>query len=84
MPSFLGLHKPNPIEINNPNRLSCFIKTMPRLEDLSLTQVLNSDVTCRVCRGQRMIATRNRYTHKMYFSHCLHCNGSGRMSNRES
>ena len=73
--------KPEPLLVSNVNRLRPLIKDLPRLQDLNLTQVLSSEVTCRVCYGKRVVAIRDRKYGSISYSHCLHCNGLGTMRN---
>lgn len=66
------------------NELQPFYRTLPRLEDLNLTQVQNSTVCCRVCRGSTMTATASDVFNSYTFKKCLHCLGTGVMSNNIS
>ena len=74
--------KSQPLLINNLNRIKPKFWDMPELHTMNLRQTLNTTVVCRVCRGQRVHYIRNRETGTLQKSHCLHCNGSGEMSNR--
>ena len=74
--------KSQPLLINNVNRVKPKFWDMPELHTMNLRQTLNTTVVCRVCRGQRVHYIRNRETGTLQKSHCLHCNGSGEMSNR--
>ena len=73
--------KSQPLLINNLNRIKPKFWDMPELHTMNLRQTLNTTVVCRVCRGQRVHYIRNRETGTLQKSHCLHCNGSGEMSN---
>jgi hypothetical protein len=75
--------KAEPLLIANVNRIKPLIRNMPELYTLNLSQTLLTDVCCRVCRGKRITYIRNRESGSMQISYCMHCNGSGRMSNRE-
>ena len=75
--------KSQPLLINNVNRVKPKFWDMPELHTMNLRQTLNTTVVCRVCRGQRVHYIRNRETGTLQKSHCLHCNGSGEMSNHE-
>ena len=75
--------KSQPLLVNNVNRIKPLINTMPQLSALNLNQTLNTEVVCRVCRGKRIHYIRNQEIGTLQISHCLHCNGSGVMSNRE-
>ena len=75
--------KSQPLLINNVNRVKPKFWDMPELHTMNLRSTLNTQVTCRVCRGQRVHYIRNRETGTLQKSHCLHCNGSGEMSNHE-
>ena len=57
---------------------------IPKLSDLAMTQTLNTFVVCRVCRGQRIVAIKSDTLKTFTYKKCLFCQGSGRMSNRES
>ena len=74
--------KSQPLLINNVNRVKPKFWDMPELHTMNLRQTLNTTVVCRVCRGQRVHYIRNKETGTLQKSHCLHCNGSGEMSNR--
>ena len=74
--------KSQPLLINNVNRVKPKFWDMPELHTMNLRQTLNTTVVCRVCRGERVHYIRNRETGTLQKSHCLHCNGSGEMSNR--
>jgi len=74
--------KSQPLLINNVNRVKPKFWDMPELHTMNLRQTLDTTVVCRVCRGQRVHYIRNRETGTLQKSHCLHCNGSGEMSNR--
>ena len=74
--------KSQPLLINNLNRVKPKFWDMPKLHTMNLRQTLNTTVVCRVCRGERVHYIRNRETGTLQKSHCLHCNGSGEMSNR--
>ena len=58
-------------------------REIPKLEHLNLTQTPKSVVTCRVCRGQRIVAIESNVFHSYTFKKCLLCKGSGVMSNNE-
>ena len=75
--------KSQPLLVNNVNRIKPLFHTMPELSTMNLRSTLNTTVVCRVCRGKRVHYIRNRETNSLQTSHCLHCNGSGEMSNRE-
>jgi hypothetical protein len=75
--------KSEPLLVNNVNRIKPLINTMPELSALNLNQTLNTEVVCRVCRGKRVVYIRNQEVGTIQISHCIHCNGSGVMSNRE-
>ena len=75
--------KSQPLLVNNVNRIKPLINTMPALSTLNLNQTLNTEVVRRVCRGKRIHYIRNQEIGTIQISHCLHCNGSGVMSNRE-
>ena len=75
--------KSQPLLINNVNRVKPKFWDMPELHTMNLRQTLNTTVVCRVCRGERVHYIRNRETGTLQKSHCLHCNGSGEMSNHE-
>ena len=45
------------------------------------TQTPKSIVTCRVCRGQRIVAVESNVFHSYTFKKCLLCKGTGLMSN---
>ena len=74
--------KSQPLLINNVNRVKPKFWDMPELQTMNLRQTLNTTVVCRVCRGQRVHYIRNKETGTLQKSHCIHCNGSGEMSNR--
>jgi len=74
--------KSQPLLINNVNRVKPKFWDMPELHTMNLRQTLNTTVVCRVCRGQRVHYIRNKETGTLQKSHCIHCNGSGEMSNR--
>ena len=74
--------KSQPLLINNVNRVKPKFWDMPELHTMNLRQTLNTTVVCRVCRGQRVHYIRNKETGTLQKSHCMHCNGSGEMSNR--
>ncbi len=57
---------------------------IPKLETLNLSQVENSYVRCRLCRGQKVVAIKSDTLRTFTFKHCLLCEGRGIMSNRES
>ena len=76
-------NKSEPLLLNNYNRIKPLIHSIPQLNELNLSQVLNSEVVCRVCRGKRVHYVRNQEVNTLKISHCLHCNGSGVMTNRE-
>ena len=56
---------------------------MPKLSELHLTQTPKSIVTCRICRGQRIVAIESNVFHSYTFKKCLLCKGSGVMSTDE-
>ena len=56
-------------------------REIPRIEHLKLTQTPKSIVTCRVCRGQRIVAVESSVFHTYTFKKCLLCKGTGLMSN---
>jgi len=66
------------------NELQPLYHTLPRLEDLKLTQQQHTIVCCRVCRGTRLIAIESDVFHSYTFKKCIHCNGTGVMSNNIS
>jgi len=79
--------KSEPLLVNNVNRIkpkfwSMPELTLPELYTMNLRQTLDTMVTCRVCRGKRVTYIRNRETGTLQKSHCMHCKGSGEMSNR--
>lgn len=81
MKSFL--HKPEPLLVRNVNGLKPLLNRLPALHELNLNQTLNTIVSCRVCYGHGHIYTRNSKFGTLHKTHCLHCNGSREMSNRE-
>jgi len=81
MPFFSSNHTAEPVIIKRLDKMAPLIHQMPELSALNLTQVLNSEVTCRVCRGQRVVCVRSRHNNKLSYTHCLNCLGSGRMRN---
>jgi len=56
-------------------------REIPRIEHLKLTQTPKSIVTCRICRGQRIVAVESSVFHSYTFKKCLLCKGTGLMSN---
>ena len=70
-----------PLLVSNVNRIKLKETTLPQLSDLNLTQVLNSEVTCRVCRGNRVVYVRSRADSRLNISNCMNCKGTGKMRN---
>ncbi len=59
-------------------------RRIPKLQDLKLTQVLNSVVTCRLCRGDSRVAISSDARDTYRIRKCLMCGGSREQSTRES
>jgi len=76
-------NKSEPLLVNNVNRIKPKLWSMPELYTMNLSQTLNTTVACRVCRKNRITFIRNREAGTWQKSHCMHCKGSGEMSNRE-
>ena len=47
---------------------------------LTITKVINTEVTCYLCRGTRAVAIKRDFG-VMDLQTCPHCRGSGRMRN---
>ena len=75
-------NKSEPLLVNNVNRVKPKFWSMPELHTMNLRQTLNTTVVCRVCRGERVTYIRNQEAGTIQKSHCMHCKGSGEMSNR--
>ena len=75
-------NKSEPLLVNNVNRIKPKLWSMPELHTMNLRQTLNTTVVCRVCRGKRVNYIRNQEAGTIQKSHCMHCKGSGEMSNR--
>ena len=75
-------NKSEPLLVNNLNRIKPKFWSMPELHTMNLRQTLNTTVVCRVCRGKRVTYIRNQEAGTIQKSHCMHCKGSGEMSNR--
>ena len=75
-------NKSEPLLVNNLNRIKPKFWSMPELHTMNLRQTLNTQVVCRVCRGERVTYIRNQEAGTIQKSHCMHCKGSGEMSNR--
>ena len=75
-------NKSEPLLVNNVNRVKPKFWSMPELHTMNLRQTLNAQVVCRVCRGKRVNYIRNQKAGTIQKSHCMHCKGSGEMSNR--
>ena len=76
-------NKSEPLLVNNVNRIKPKFWSMPELHTMNLRQTLNTQVVCRVCRGETVTYIRNQEAGTIQKSHCMHCKGSGEMSNRE-
>jgi hypothetical protein len=66
------------------NELKQYRREMPSLARMNITNLENSVVCCRLCRGTRLIATESSVFHSYTFKKCPVCLGSGTMSSRES
>ena len=80
--SSLFSKQPEPILINNINRVKLKSSILPQLHELNLRTTLDTTVVCRVCRGERIVYVRSRATGILNVSYCFNCKGSGEMSNR--
>ncbi len=61
-----------------------FYRQLPSLARMKITDLMNSVVCCRLCRGTRLVATESSVFHTYTFKKCPVCNGTGSMSSRES
>ena len=75
-------NKSEPLLVNNVNRIKPKFWSMPELHTMNLRQTLDTTVVSRVCRGERITYIRNKEAGTIQKSHCMHCKGSGEMSNR--
>ena len=66
------------------NELKQYRREMPSLARMNVTNIENSIVCCRLCRGTRLIATESSVFHSYTFKKCYICNGTGVMSSRVS
>lgn len=46
---------------------------------LTLSQTRGTEVTCRICRGAKMVVIKSERTNNMVLKYCLHCKGTGKM-----
>ncbi len=58
-------------------------RRIPKIQDLKLTQVPNTEVTCRLCRGDSRVAISSDVSDTYRIRKCLFCNGSRVQSNKE-
>jgi len=66
------------------NELKQYRRELPSLARMNITNLENSVVCCRLCRGTRLIATESSVFHSYTFKKCYICNGTGVMSSRIS
>ena len=46
---------------------------------LTFSQTVGTEVTCRICRGGKMVIIQSEISKKMVLKYCIHCHGTGKM-----
>lgn len=60
-----------------------YYREIPQLRKGMLTVTRDTEITCTLCRGARVIAVKSQHSGIVTFKKCLHCRGSGTMSNNQ-
>ncbi len=72
--------KAEPLLVRNLPRNFKYSPVMKQLHELNLSQTLNTEVACRVCRGTRINYVKNS-AGIISCNHCFNCGGTGTMLN---